>query len=109
MTRRQTTRQALGRTTRGGYGTPHQRERRRVAEVVARGGVRYWRCGNYIHPAEPWDLGHSDAPGAKVRGLYAGPEHRHCSRVAGGWKRQGRIVASTPVHRPRAKALEFFD
>lgn len=102
-------RQTPGRTTRLGYGTAHQRERRRVAEVVRRGGVRCWRCGRYIAPTEAWDLGHADTWAAKPLGLYNGPEHRHCSRTAGGWKRQGRIVAPTPAHRPRPRALEFFD
>jgi hypothetical protein len=100
---------APGRTTRLGYGAAHQRERRRVAEIVARGGVRCWRCGRSISPAEPWHLGHADTWAAKRFGIYAGPEHAMCSWTAGGWKRQGRIVAPRPVHRPRAKALEFFD
>lgn len=61
MTRRQTP----GRSTRLGYGAAHQRERRRVAEIVNRGGVRCWRCGLTIHPAEPWDLGHAGHVGRK--------------------------------------------
>jgi hypothetical protein len=43
-----------------------------------------------IHPAEPWDLGHDDPRLAKHPALYRGPEHRSCSPVAGGWKRQWR-------------------
>uniref|UniRef100_A1UIX3 Uncharacterized protein n=1 Tax=Mycobacterium sp. (strain KMS) TaxID=189918 RepID=A1UIX3_MYCSK len=72
-----------------------------------------WRCRQLIAPGEPWDLGHADVPGAKRRGVYAGPEHRDCSRAAGGWKRHGITDAPPPAHRrgsaPRAKALSFFD
>lgn len=105
MTRR---RQAPGRTTALGYGAAHQRERRRVAEIVNGGGVRCWRCGCYIAPAEPWHLGHDDRF-PKALGRYRGPEHALCSWTSGGWKRQGRIVAPRPVHRPRPPALAFFD
>ncbi|OBI78209.1 hypothetical protein [Mycobacterium sp. E740] len=98
-----------GRTTRLGYGSAHQRERRRVAEIVNRGGVRCWRCGSYIDPAEPWHLGHADTMHAKRFAVYAGPEHARCSWTAGGHKRRGRIAALKPVRRPRPKALEFFD
>ena len=93
------------------YGIEHQRLRRQVARIVAAGGGVCWRCEQPIHPREPWDLGHSDAPGAKVRRLYNRPEHRACSRTSGGWKRHGVLVkAPRPTPRqPRAKAwLEFF-
>ncbi|SBS79649.1 conserved hypothetical protein [uncultured Mycobacterium sp.] len=86
------------------YGTAHQRLRHRLASVVAEGTVTCWRCGSLIDPDEPWDLGHADSPGAKTLGRYNGPEHRSCSRVAGGWKRRGVVAV-----RPRPRALGFFD
>ncbi len=93
------------------YDWAHRQLRRRVAKVVDAGSAVCWRCGRPIHPCEPWDLGHSDAPAAKVRRLYNGPEHRSCSRVSGGWKRWGVVVRAprqVPAQ-PRPKALEFFD
>ena len=42
--------------------------RREVKRKVDRGGVICWRCGQSIHPAEPWDLGHSDHRLAKHLG-----------------------------------------
>uniref|UniRef100_A0A5Q5BPU6 Uncharacterized protein n=1 Tax=Mycobacterium sp. (strain MCS) TaxID=164756 RepID=A0A5Q5BPU6_MYCSS len=80
---------------------------------VNRGEAWCWRCRQPIAPGEPFDLGHDDSPGAKRLGLYRGPEHRDCSRSAGGWKRHGRLDAPPPAHRrssaPKAKALSFFD
>jgi hypothetical protein len=35
--------------------------------------------GGWIYPGDQWDLGHSE----NGRG-YAGPEHAHCNRSAGG-------------------------
>jgi hypothetical protein len=91
------------------YAAEHKRLRKQVARAIERGGVLCWLCKEWIRPGEPWDLGHSDAPGAKALGIYAGPEHRACSRTAGGWKRQG-VIGMPPPRRstPPAKALEFF-
>uniref|UniRef100_A1UIU9 Uncharacterized protein n=1 Tax=Mycobacterium sp. (strain KMS) TaxID=189918 RepID=A1UIU9_MYCSK len=73
-----------------------------------------WRCRQLIAPGEPWDLGHDDSPGAKRLGLYRGPEHRDCSRSAGGWRRHGVSDPPPPPSRRRsseskARALQFFD
>ena len=96
-------------STQKGYGAAPQRLRREVKRKVDRGGVICWRCGQSIHPAEPWDLGHSDHRLAKHLGsLYAGAEHRRCSRTAGGWKRIGK-TPPPPRSQPPAKALRFFD
>jgi hypothetical protein len=68
-----------GTTVQRGYGVEHQQERQRWRPLVEAGHVACWRCGWYIHPAEPWDLGHDDDD----RSMYRGPEHRSCNRRAG--------------------------
>ncbi len=70
-----------------------------------------WRCKRWIAPGEPWHAGHrDDVPGAKVRGIYAGPEHSKCSYVSGGWKRHGVLHPPPPRSTgPQPKALGFFD
>jgi hypothetical protein len=94
-----------------GYGRSHRQVRREMKKLVDSGGAVCHRCGRWINPAEPWHAGHrDDVPGAKARGIYAGPEHAHCSYTSGGWKRQG--VLHPPLSqstRPRSKALDFFD
>lgn len=96
-----------------GYGREHRELRERAKQAVERGAAWCWRCRQPIAPGEPWDLGHADVPGAKRLGIYAGPEHRDCSRVAGGWKRHRRTDAPPPARRrsaaPKARALSFFD
>jgi hypothetical protein len=99
-------------TTAKGYGAAHQAKRRQAAKVVASGNAICWGCSRLIHPAEPWDLGHDDHRLAKHLGLYRGPEHRRCSRSAGGWRRWGYTTPPpTPPRRtgPRPNALRFFD
>jgi hypothetical protein len=63
-------------TTERGYGTAHQKLRKRLAAQVARGGVLCARCGRPIEPGMPWDLGHNDFD----RSVYNGPEHASCNR-----------------------------
>ena len=55
------------------YGTEHKRLRKRMAVVVASGGALCARCGQWMEPDEPWDLGHHDHPAAKRLGMYRGP------------------------------------
>lgn len=66
-----------GSTTARGYGTQHQRERRRVARLVNAGLAYCWRCRKHIEPGSPWDLGHDD----RDRSITRGPEHQHCNRA----------------------------
>lgn len=71
-------------TTARGYGTSHQRERKRWERRVASGDVMCARqgpkcIGKPISPGQPWDLGHNDD-----RTAYSGPECVPCNRGAGG-------------------------
>jgi hypothetical protein len=109
--RRRTMKQTLTAEQRG-YGRNHRQVRRAMAKQVAAGGAVCHRCGRWINPAEPWHAGHrDDVPGAKARGIYAGPEHALCSHTSGGWKRQGVLQPPTPPRGTglRPKALAFFD
>jgi len=63
-----------------GYTAEHDRLRKQLAPLVAQGRARCARCGEPIHPSEPWDLGHTDD-----RTAWTGPEHANrCNRAAGG-------------------------
>lgn len=66
-----------GSTAARGYGPAHQELRKRWAPAVALGEVICARCGIYILPGTPWDLGHSED-----RTTYNGPEHAKCNRGA---------------------------
>jgi len=82
-----------GKTTASGYGSSHQKLRRRWAAVIARGGVTCWRCRLPILPGMAWDLGHDDLD----RRIYRGPEHRYCNRAAGALKKQGKLIKKTKI------------
>lgn len=69
-----------GSTTARGYGSEHQKERARAKRVVDAGEAYCWRCGGWIDPAMPWDLGHDDHD----RSVYRGPEHRGRECPMGG-------------------------
>ena len=70
---------APAKTTERGYDAKHQARRKAWAPIVARGEAHCAKCGRWIPPGTPWDLGHtSDRTG------WTGPEHRYCNRAAGG-------------------------
>jgi hypothetical protein len=69
-----------GSTTARGYGSAHQRLRKRLAPLVASGQVRCARCGGLIYPGTPWDLGHLGHIGDRAG--YNGAEHAVCNRGA---------------------------
>ena len=69
-----------GSTVARGYGRHHKRLRAVWARQVAAGYVACARCGRFIDPEEPWDLGHADDD----RTVYAGPEHVRCNRATAG-------------------------
>jgi hypothetical protein len=71
------------------YGRRHREARAKVAPAVERGEVACARCGRWIVPGTPWDLGHAD--GDKTR--YSGPEHRACNRATAGRATAGRATA----------------
>jgi hypothetical protein len=73
-----------GKTTQRGYGTVHQRERKRWAARVERGEVSCARCGRPILPGELFDLGHDDHD----RSRYVGAEHRRCNRATSSRRRK---------------------
>ena len=68
-----------GSTVARGYGYEHQQLRARLAPLVAAGEAVCVRCGRWIPPGAPWDLGHT-----VDRSAYTGPEHRRCNRREGG-------------------------
>jgi hypothetical protein len=65
-----------GGTVARGYGRAHQVRRAREAVVVDRGEAFCARCGLWISPGEPWDLGHDPLD----RSRYLGAMHRRCNR-----------------------------
>jgi len=68
---------ARAKTVARGYGARHRRIRRAFEPIVAAGLATCARCGQRIHPGEPFDLGHDDLD----RSRYTGPEHRACNRA----------------------------
>jgi hypothetical protein len=90
-------------TTQRGYGSPHQRARKRWAPVVAAGNARCaepvcLRSSRWIKPGEAWDLAHGD-----TRTQYRGPAHPDCNRSEGsrrrwaGSRREGKPAGQSVV------------
>jgi hypothetical protein len=71
-------------TTRRGYGTAHQRERKRWAQIVSEGGAACARCGGPIMPGSRWHLDHADGD----RGRYIGVSHAYCNTTAPNRRRR---------------------
>jgi hypothetical protein len=70
-----------GTTAARGYGGQHQALRADYKRRMAQ-GERFicWRCGHWLDPHQPWDLGHDDHD----RTQYRGPEHRGRECPMGG-------------------------
>lgn len=81
----------MARTHDRGYGRSHRLERERWRPLVEAGECDCWRCGAWIDPTQPWDLGHDDDD----RTQYRGPEHIRCNRGAGA------VRGGYARHRPR--------
>jgi hypothetical protein len=63
-------------TAERGYGGAHKARRAREAVKVQRGEAFCAKCGGWIPPGTPWDLGHHPAD----RTQYLGPMHQRCNR-----------------------------
>jgi hypothetical protein len=61
------------------YDRAHRRMRKKYEPIVAAGKATCARCGEPIHPGEPWDLDHDDDDPLQRR--YLGPSHRRCNRA----------------------------
>lgn len=69
-----------GSTTARGYGAKHQALRKKWQAIVDRGEAYCWRCGCWLEPGQPFDLGHDDHD----RTVYRGPECVPCNRATKG-------------------------
>lgn len=83
-------------TTARGYGTQHQRERKRWAPVVARGDAYCTETlclierdggSRWIEPGAAWDLAHTPD-----RLAYLGPAHSRCNRSEGAERGNGKAT-----------------
>jgi hypothetical protein len=95
-------------TTARGYGHKHQLLRAQLKPLVDSGAERCARCGDWIKPGTPWDLGHVDGSGKRA---WSGAEHPRCNRATvtrTEWRRRGsprRITHVTPRATATARAL----
>lgn len=78
----------LAKTSARGYGSAHQRLRKQFAVRVERGEEFCRRCGGWIEPKSPWNLGHDD----NDRSRWTGPEHERCNKGEPS-RRRGRLSA----------------
>lgn len=96
-------------TTKAGYGSTHQKIRRRWQDRIdSEGGITCWRwaegvpasphCARFIPPRQPsaWHLGHDDWD----RSVYRGPECVRCNLAAAAAKTNGIKAAK---RRPRVQ------
>lgn len=88
-----------GTTTERDYGHEHQQERERWRPVVEAGeahchAIRCLETSRWIHPDDPWHLGHN-----ADRTAWTGPEHPGCNTSDGairGNRRRGRRERPRP-------------
>jgi hypothetical protein len=57
--------------------------------LVAAGHVTCWRCGQPIHPGQPWDLGHRTDRALGGTDHDTAPEHRHRTGTCPGNRAAG--------------------
>ena len=84
-----------GATTRGGWGSAHQRRRAAIAPLVNAGKATCARCHEPIHPGDDWHLDHTAA-----RNGYLGPSHARCNLPAAADKTNGQTTAERFRERP---------
>jgi hypothetical protein len=80
-------------TTDRGYGTAHQRERKRLTPTVNAGNAYCMQAiclmqSRWIPPGTAWALGHNDQ-----RTAWIGPTHAPCNQHDGASK-GGRVIAA---------------
>jgi hypothetical protein len=62
----------------GIYGARHTRLRAKAKAEVDAGNAHCWKCGKWLDPKEPFDLGHAQDMGDPTQ--YGGPECLRCNR-----------------------------
>lgn len=103
-THRRDYQRSQGSTTARGYGTAHQKLRKRWVPKVAAGTVSCWRCGQRLNPLEDWDLGHDDLD----RSITRGPECIPCNRGHGKGVRRGAPTPSEAMPGTDGEASPMF-
>ena len=85
-----------------GYGAAHVKRRAEAKKQVDAGQANCWRCGRWLPPGEPFDLGHDDDD----RTVYRGPECVPCNRSTSG-RKPGVPRGRNPDARSRRRGCEI--
>lgn len=85
-----------------GYGGAHAKKRAEAKKLVDAGLANCWRCGTWLPPGQPFDLGHDDHD----RSIYRGPECVPCNRATSG-RKPGVVRRRGPGAGPRTRACEI--
>jgi hypothetical protein len=88
--------QELASTSKRGYGTHHQAERKKWVPIVNAGDAVCTRCGRLIVAGTAWDLDHTDD-----RRGYLGVAHRTCNRGQPSRRRRGLAELEPPPRHSR--------